>query len=128
MSSSVLDASAVLAFILDEPVQVDPAAIIGEGAAISTVNLSEVLARLLTLGFAPDDAEAATDSLLLDVTAFTEAQARAAARLRRDTDALGLPLGDRACLALGRALGRPVYTADRSWAELRIGCDIRLIR
>ena len=36
------------------------------------------------------------------------------------TRALGLSLGDRACLALGLALKAPVYTADKSWKKLKV--------
>lgn len=39
-----------------------------------------------------------------------------------------LSFGDRACLALGKALGLSVLTADRKWHDLDIGVDIRLIR
>jgi ribonuclease VapC len=41
---------------------------------------------------------------------------------------LGLSLGGRACLALGIALRAPVYTADRSWKNLKLGIRIHLIR
>jgi ribonuclease VapC len=37
-------------------------------------------------------------------------------------------LGDRACLALGLALKAPVYTADRSWKNLKLGVRIHVIR
>jgi ribonuclease VapC len=37
-------------------------------------------------------------------------------------------LGDRACLALGLHLGRPVITADRVWASLNLGVEIVVIR
>jgi ribonuclease VapC len=50
------------------------------------------------------------------------------ARLRPLTRAQGLSLGDRACLATGLRLGRPVITADRSWAALDVGVTIQLIR
>ncbi len=44
------------------------------------------------------------------------------------TQPLGLSLGDRACLAL--ALGRqiPAVTADRTWARLKIGVPVQVIR
>jgi len=37
-------------------------------------------------------------------------------------------IGDRACLALGQALERPVVTTDRNWRELKVGIEIRLVR
>jgi len=51
-----------------------------------------------------------------------------AAALRPRTDALGLGLGDRACLALAQALGVPAMAADRAWANLDVGVDVVLIR
>ena len=42
--------------------------------------------------------------------------------------AFGLSLGDRACLALGIALKAPVYTADRSWKNLKLGVRIHVVR
>jgi PIN domain nuclease of toxin-antitoxin system len=50
------------------------------------------------------------------------------ARLRPLTKAQGLSLGDRASLATGLRLGRPVITADRAWAALDVGVTVRLIR
>ena len=44
------------------------------------------------------------------------------------TRALGLSLGDRACLALAVALNAPVYTADRTWKKLKLGTRIHVIR
>ena len=59
---------------------------------------------------------------------FDEAQARAAARLWSPTRRPGLSFADRACLALGLRLGRPVATADPIWATLDVGAEIVLIR
>lgn len=39
-----------------------------------------------------------------------------------------LSLGDRACLALARTRGVPAMTSDRTWTQLQIGIEIRLIR
>jgi PIN domain nuclease of toxin-antitoxin system len=44
------------------------------------------------------------------------------------TRALGLSLGDRACLALAIALKAPVWTSDRSWKKLNIGVTVHLMR
>ena len=48
-----------------------------------------------------------------EVIAFDARQAETAGNLVAQTSPLGLSLGDRACLALGKVLRLPVYTADR---------------
>lgn len=49
--------------------------------------------------------------------------------LRVKTKALGLSLGDRLCVALGRHLGKPVVTTDRQWEKLSIdGIEVQLAR
>ena len=97
-------------------------------AAISTVNLAEVHGKLAHRGFSPDDAWAAANGAIHEAVAFTAEQAKTAGDLLIQTRTLGLSLGDRACLALGIALRAPVYTADRSWKNLRLGIRIHLIR
>lgn len=97
-------------------------------AAISAVNLSEVLERLCSGGLSASEADQAVATLNLQVTDFDESQARLAAYLRPLTRRAGLSLGDRACLALGLRLGRPVITADRAWAGIDVGVEIVLIR
>ena len=59
---------------------------------------------------------------------FDLSQAKVAGDLRWLTRVQGLSLGDRACLALARALGLPAMTADRAWAGLEVGIEIRTIR
>jgi PIN domain nuclease of toxin-antitoxin system len=48
--------------------------------------------------------------------------------MREKTRSGGLSLADKACLALGRATGLAVLTADKVWMELGLGLEIRLIR
>ncbi|MBM3540590.1 MAG: type II toxin-antitoxin system VapC family toxin [Alphaproteobacteria bacterium] len=127
MSASVLDASAVLAMLNGEPGEAEVRAVMGR-ALVSTVNLSEVGARLVERGMTEADMAFVIGSLDAEVVAFDVIQAREAAALRPRTRALGLSLGDRACLALARLRGFPVLTADRSWASVAVGVDIRVIR
>ena len=56
------------------------------------------------------------------------AMAELAGTLVLQTKPFGLSLGARACLALAKTMGAPVYTADRAWAELAVGVDVRLVR
>jgi PIN domain nuclease of toxin-antitoxin system len=127
VSDVVLDASAVLA-ILQQETGSDRWADSLEAAALSAVNLSEVVAKLLELGMPADKALAAVAALGLEVVAFDREQAIVAAQLREPTKHLGLSLGDRACLALAQATHSPVLTADRLWDKLNFGIKILIMR
>jgi ribonuclease VapC len=128
MDRVILDSSAVLARLFDET---------GAGlftdaflarSVISSINLSEVQAVLVRRGWRPEEAwEDATGSVH-SVEPFTVMQAKLAGSLITQTRGVGLSLGDRACLALGIILKVPVYTADQAWRDLRVGCEIHLIR
>ena len=123
----VFDASAVLALLAGEPgAELIRAAL--PNAAMSAVNLSEVGAKLADRGMKEPVIRTAVGMLGLEIVAFDEAAAYAAAAMRDLTRHLGLSLGDRACLALAAARGVPVLTADRNWASLGIGVDVRLAR
>lgn len=99
-----------------------------EVGVISSVNLVEVISRLIDLGATPAEALVQTDSLVLPVHALDERSARRAGELRAVTRHLGLSLGDRASLALAEQMRLPVVTADRAWADLDLGIEVRLIR
>jgi ribonuclease VapC len=123
----VADASAILAALKNEPFgNLDPRRLIG--ATISAVNVCEVLSKLHDDGLNDTQAEAAVSTMDLHVVPFDASHARTAARLRSITRHAGLSLGDRACLALGLHLGRPVITADRVWASLNLSVEIVVIR
>ncbi len=124
----MLDASALLAILNEEAgaEQLTPE-LLSESAA-STVNLAEVQGKLVDLGLSPDDAWEATLSAVRDVVPFSADHAKLAGNLVAQTRALGLSLGDRACLALGLALKAPVYTADKSWKKLKLGIRIHVVR
>jgi len=94
----------------------------------STVNLAEVQGKLVDGGLPADKAWLATLRSVREAVPFTEEHARTAGSLIAQTRSLGLSLGDRACLALALQLDAPVYTADRSWRNLRLGVKIHVIR
>jgi PIN domain nuclease of toxin-antitoxin system len=123
----VLDASAILALLNDEPGAAAVAAAL-EDAVVSAVNLSEVVAKLLEVGLSREEADEALGGLGLEVQPFDEAAAWAAGTLRGATRRAGLSLGDRACLALARQLGVPALTADAAWLKAATGADVRLVR
>ncbi len=123
----VLDASALLTVLFQEPGATAVADVIAEGAAVSTVNLSEVAAALVRH---QRDAEHILRAVTAQVTVepFTIEDALAAAALWATTRVAGLSLGDRACLALAQRLGVPAVTADRQWATTDLGVTIELVR
>jgi ribonuclease VapC len=133
MAATVLDASALLAHLHDEPgADVVEEAIAG-GAAISTVNVAEALGSEASRGTDPGRlAEKLNSRGLLDgaltVHPFTTADAIEAARLRPLTRTAGLSLGDRACLALARRLDGVAITADTAWARVELDVPVTLIR
>jgi PIN domain nuclease of toxin-antitoxin system len=127
VSEIVLDASALMAVLREEPGAAAVEAVL-DHAAISAVNLCEVQAKLIEQGTAAELAWSSLVDLDLELVDFDVPQARIAGDLRRLTRARGLSLGDRACLALAQALGLPAMTADRAWAGLEIGIEIRTIR
>jgi ribonuclease VapC len=129
----VLDASALLAYLRDEPGADAVADAISGGATMSAVNLAEVLTTAADRGAEPDGLldELTVRGLLdgaISLEPFTTEDARTVARLRGATRAAGLSLGDRACLALAQRLKAPVLTADRTWSELDLDLELRRIR
>lgn len=123
----VVDASALLAMLHSEPgADVVEAAV--DGAAISTVNWSEVCQRSIARGVDTAGFRADVAALGLALMDFTAEDAERAAELWPPTRQLGLSLGDRACLALASRLGRRALTADRSWLALSLGIEIESIR
>jgi ribonuclease VapC len=124
----VLDASALLALLNQEPGAEKLTVGLLSDAATSTVNLAEVHSKLVARGLRPDDAWEATMTPVREAVPFTTEHARLAGDLVAKTRRLGLSLGDRACLALGLALKLPVYTADKSWKKLKVGVRVHVIR
>jgi ribonuclease VapC len=128
VSRIVLDASALLAILNGEAGADKLTPRLLSDATASTVNLAEVQSKLVARGLDPDDAWEAAISPVREPEPFTKEQARIAGSLVAQTRPLGLSLGDRACLALGIALGAAVYTAEQSWKGLRLGIRVHLIR
>ena len=119
MTDVVLDASAVLAMLREEPGGDIVAEHIGR-AAISAVNLQEVAKEMLREGASLEATRAALDELGLDVHLHDREAAYAAAALYEQTKQYGRGLGDRSCMALGLQLGVPVLTTDRGWRLVEV--------
>lgn len=126
MSSYVLDASAVLAVLQNEPGKENVEAVL-DGAIIGRINYAEILITLVNKGSNLADAIAAIESLELTTIELDKEQAEKNAELRPLTKHLGLSLGDRACLALAIRENATAITADQNWLQLGI-CAIKSIR
>ena len=125
--SVVLDASALLAFLHEEPggEKISP---VLEGACISAVNWTEVLQKSLQRDVDINGMQREFIEVGVIFEPFTPGQAEIAARLYPQTGNRGLSLADRACLALALDKGWPVMTADRAWAGLGIDVEVEVIR
>lgn len=123
----VLDSSCVLAFLFSE-VGKDRAEQHMDGGIISSVNVTEIIAKQIDKGLDPLTASDRYEGLNLEVRVFDEDTAIVAGKLRAQTIHRGLSLGDRACLALAIRENATAVTADRKWADLDVGCKIELIR
>jgi PIN domain nuclease of toxin-antitoxin system len=105
----VLDASALLALLFEEPGH-DRVAVAADGASVSTVNLAEVLTRFVRAGHPVAAVLDNLETYAIEWVAFDDAHAAEVAALWPRTRRAGLSL------------------ADRAWAELGLPIDIRLIR
>jgi len=121
----VLDASAVLAWLQNERGADEVDSLLAE-AAISTVNWSEVLQKVVQRGRAAPETCALLEALGVQVIALTAGEAMFAANLW--LQAPSLSLGGRCCLALSRRLEAPAVTADQHWGTLSVDVAIRPIR
>lgn len=123
----VLDASALLALLAEEP-GADQVEALLEGAAMSTVNLSEVIQKSEQHGIDTEGLEFDLEALGVEFHPFDMPQSRATANVWARVPRAGLSLGDRACLALAGSLGRTAVTTDRRWSAARHGIQVRVIR
>lgn len=124
----VLDASAVLACIHEEPGSevVKP---LLEFSMMSTVNLAESLSVLQRQNMTLEKAWFIISDMVPNIMSFDTYQAKLVTKLQPYVKHKGLSLGDRSCITLGMILDAPIYTADKIWAKLHLdGVEIKLIR
>lgn len=123
----ILDASALLAFLQDEPDSEQVRGLLSH-SVMSSVNWSEVVQKALAKGADPSGLWEDMAALGVRIHPFTREHAEIAGKLWLSTRTHGLSLGDRSCLALGLQTGYPVITADKAWQALNLGLEIRIIR
>lgn len=127
MNSVVFDASALLALLHRER-GADLVERYLPGAALSTVNYSEVLKKSIEKGGSLPVTELMIRGLQLEIILFDERLASETASLWIPAKKAGLSMADRCCLALGRSLNRTVLTAEKRWTEVEVGVKVKLIR
>ncbi len=133
MNRIVLDASAVLAMILNEPGRERVDALLDAvemgsevQVAISSVNWCEVLLRMQR-----EKLEMSGERLLaalagVELIPFGRVEAEIAASYASVHRSLSL--GDRACLALAKSRQATAWTTDRFWSQCQLDVQVEQIR
>lgn len=129
MNEVVLDASALLALLRDEP-GADKVANAIADSRMSSVNFAEVVSHFIHAGMPAGEVDAMLNPLPMAIVDADHGLATIAGRLRAATADVGLSLGDRFCLALARRDGLPALTADKQWRTVAdaAGVSVAFIR
>jgi len=131
VAGSVLDASALLAYLRKEPGgERVLEAIVAGGAVMTTVNFGEVATWFMRNGADETFVRSLRVRLVFPLVPVDDDLAIRAALLTPLTWSVDLSLGDRICLSLASRLKAPALTADRLWHEVAqvAGMTVELIR
>lgn len=123
----MVDSSVVLAHLFGEQGSQTAYELL-DGATISSVNVSEVVAKLVAKGW--DELQAADrfKRYGLSIIGYDRETAMTAGSLLARYRKENVSLGDAACLALALVRKEAVATCDRRWADLGLDLEVELIR
>jgi PIN domain nuclease of toxin-antitoxin system len=112
----LLDASALLAVILNEPGGDRVEAVLDDSLVLG-INVAEAARKLFVKGMSPNDVAEILLALHLDTDEqdFSVQQAICVGAAAAANRKIGLSIGDAACLAMGAWRELKVVTADRTW-------------
>ena len=129
MTAIVLDASALIAMLKQEPGGDKVAQVIGD-TKITAINYAEVISHFCHAGMPVAEVDAMLNPLPIVIIPADAKQAQLAGHLRTITSSVGLSLGDRFCLALAKIEKLPAWTSDRNWQTIAeaVQVEITIIR
>jgi PIN domain nuclease of toxin-antitoxin system len=130
VARSVLDASALLAYLRQEPGWEQVLEALTGTTTMTSVNFGEVAGWMVRKGADEAAVRGLRNGLVFPLTPVDNDLCIRAALLEPLTRAKGLGIGDRLCLALAARSDSVALTADAAWQEIAAGAGVvvQLIR